>query len=129
MFGPRTKGTEGESRDNNTEAAPRANAEPHAQQSAPRMASPTIARRVVDMPGANRRPTAGNDAEKKLTVGKGLSLAGEITSCDILVVEGKVEAKLTDGKLPNPVSSAAAWKLKTLTSPVVTMGSLLFVVV
>jgi len=37
--------------------------------------------------------------ERKLTVGKGLSLTGEISACDILVVEGKVEAKLSDGKL------------------------------
>jgi len=37
--------------------------------------------------------------ERKLTVGKGLSLAGEISACDVLVVEGKVEAKLSDGKL------------------------------
>jgi cytoskeletal protein CcmA (bactofilin family) len=63
------------------------------------MASPTIARRVVDMPGSSRRTTSAADGERKLTVGKGLSLAGEITSCDILVVEGKVEAKLSDGKM------------------------------
>ena len=37
--------------------------------------------------------------DRKLTVGKGLSLTGEISACDILVVEGKVEAKLSDGKL------------------------------
>lgn len=37
--------------------------------------------------------------ERKLIVGKGLSLSGEIAACDILVVEGKVEAKLSDGKL------------------------------
>ena len=41
----------------------------------------------------------GDTGERKLTVGKGLSLAGEITACDVLVVEGKVEAKLSDGKL------------------------------
>lgn len=53
-----------------------------------------------------RRPTPpvdrdrlGSSEERKLTVGKGLSLAGEISACDILVVEGKVEAKLSDGKL------------------------------
>ena len=62
--------------------------------------SPTLARRVVEIPGGNaRRSGALTGDERKLTVGKGLSLAGEITSCDILVVEGKVEAKLTDGKL------------------------------
>jgi cytoskeletal protein CcmA (bactofilin family) len=99
MFGPRTKGAENETRDTHTpESTPRAPAaEPH--QAVPRMASPTIARRVVDMPGSSRRSASSSDAERKLTVGKGLSLAGEITSCDILVVEGKVEAKLSDGKL------------------------------
>lgn len=45
------------------------------------------------------RDRMGNNEERKLTVGKGLSLAGEISACDILVVEGKVEAKLSDGKL------------------------------
>lgn len=64
---------------------------------ASRSPSPIVQpRRAVDSMG--RRPQ-GEVSERKLTVGKGLSLAGEITSCDVLVVEGKVEAKLTDGKL------------------------------
>ncbi|MGE4351835.1 MAG: polymer-forming cytoskeletal protein [Bdellovibrionales bacterium] len=53
-----------------------------------------------------RRPAApaerdrfGTAEERKLTVGKGLSLSGEISACDVLVVEGKVEAKLAEGKL------------------------------
>jgi cytoskeletal protein CcmA (bactofilin family) len=55
---------------------------------------------VVEMPGSTRRPSSSSLGEdRKLIVGKGLSVAGEITSCDILVVEGKVEAKLSDGKL------------------------------
>ena len=61
---------------------------------APRAASPSLARRVV--PGSSR---SSSGEERKLTVGKGLSLAGEIASCDVLVVEGKVEAKLSEGKL------------------------------
>ena len=69
-----------------------------ASQAVARTASPTIARRVADIPNT-RRMSSNTDAEKKLIVGKGLSLAGEITSCDVLVVEGKVEAKLTEGKL------------------------------
>lgn len=48
----------------------------------------------------NAMPDRGlGGEERKLTVGKGLSLSGEITACDVLVVEGKVEAKLSDGKL------------------------------
>ncbi len=63
-----------------------------------RMTSPSISPRSLQQ--VSRRPSTPLDGtERKLTVGKGLSLAGEITSCDILVVEGKVEAKLTDGKL------------------------------
>ncbi len=62
---------------------------------APRAASPSLARRVV--PSSSSRSASGE--ERKLTVGKGLSLAGEIASCDVLVVEGKVEAKLSEGKL------------------------------
>jgi cytoskeletal protein CcmA (bactofilin family) len=52
------------------------------------------------MPEVGRRSSANSaDSGRKLIVGDGLSLSGEITSCDILVVAGKVEAKLTDGKL------------------------------
>jgi cytoskeletal protein CcmA (bactofilin family) len=59
----------------------------------PRAASASSRR----LPEVSRR--AGNAEGRKLIVGDGLSLSGEITSCDILVVAGKVEAKLTDGKL------------------------------
>ncbi len=64
--------------------------------------SPLASRRQVDM-SRSRRSTPERVGpgieERKLTVGKGLSLSGEITACDVLVVEGKVEAKLSDGKL------------------------------
>ncbi len=73
---------------------------------APRSMSPATAphlRRSSEPSHSRRAATPvdrGNDTgERKLTVGKGLSLAGEITACDVLVVEGKVEAKLSDGKL------------------------------
>lgn len=67
-------------------------------------------RRVVDIPGAPvRRPDAAAqpapaaapaapDHQRRLTVGRDISLSGEITSCDVLVVEGTVEAKLRDGR-------------------------------
>jgi cytoskeletal protein CcmA (bactofilin family) len=62
--------------------------------------TPALTRRgVVDLPSTTRRASAGSSEDRKLIVGKGLSLSGEITSCDVLVVEGKVEAKLSDGKL------------------------------
>lgn len=64
-------------------------------------------RRIVDMPGAARRAdtaagradTAGPrpaDTTRKLQVGREITLAGEISACDHLVVEGQIEAKLRD---------------------------------
>jgi hypothetical protein len=99
MFG-RKNGDEAQPEVQETTSAPDMIAAPRAADagSAPRSASPAIARRVVDMSNG-RRTSAASGEERKLIVGKGLSLAGEITSCDILVVEGKVEARLTDGKM------------------------------
>lgn len=97
MFG--RQGREDENQETTTtQDSTSAGARP-AEASMPRATAPTIApRRVADIPNA-RRMSSNTDAEKKLIVGRGLSLAGEITSCDVLVVEGKVEAKLTEGKL------------------------------
>ncbi len=69
---------------------------------APLAAAP--GRRQMEAPHGRRSPMPDRGPgmgveERKLTVGKGLSLSGEITACDVLVVEGKVEAKLSDGKL------------------------------
>ncbi|CAO3408162.1 polymer-forming cytoskeletal protein [Azospirillum largimobile] len=80
-----------------------------------------VPRRVVDMPGAApRQPSmpVGTPAapvatapvppapvapampeQRRLTVGRDISLTGEIGSCDVLVVEGTVEAKLREGRL------------------------------
>lgn len=67
----------------------------------PRMqpSGPLAGRRDTRRPTPVDRDRMGAGEERKLTVGKGLSLAGEISACDVLVVEGKVEAKLSDGKL------------------------------
>jgi cytoskeletal protein CcmA (bactofilin family) len=71
-------------------------------------------RRVLDMPGGvglgARRPESAlltpppalepapvGEPQRRLVVGRDISLAGEIASCDVLVVEGSVEAKLRDG--------------------------------
>ncbi|CAO3417279.1 polymer-forming cytoskeletal protein [Azospirillum endophyticum] len=85
---------------------------------------PDVPRRVVDMPGsAPRQPSipvatpAGAPIaqaavqapvqaplapampeQRRLTVGRDISLTGEIGSCDVLVVEGTVEAKLREGR-------------------------------
>lgn len=56
-----------------------------------------IPRRVMDIPaasGAARKPAESE--VKKLIVGRDISLSGAITACDKLVVEGTVEANLTD---------------------------------
>ena len=59
---------------------------------------PEIPRRsAADIPGAPpRRPSTprGNEESKRLLVGKEISLSGEITACDSLVVEGTVQATL-----------------------------------
>ena len=67
---------------------------------------PDIPRRVVEVPGAPRRafgdapqassPAPGREEPRKLIVGREISLAGEITSCDHLVVEGRIEARIRD---------------------------------
>ncbi|QCO15162.1 polymer-forming cytoskeletal protein [Azospirillum brasilense] len=82
-----------------------------------------IPRRTVDLPGAAPRRTEGYGApasapaatpapvapapapaaplasdQRRLIVGRDISLNGEIGSCDVLVVEGTVEAKLRDGR-------------------------------
>src|SRR4051812_43713702 len=79
---------------------------------------PEIPRRVVEIPGAPvRRPlseslsaptsglaptgsslSSGANEMRKLIVGRDISLSGEVTACDVLVVEGTVEAKLRDGR-------------------------------
>lgn len=61
---------------------------------------PEIPRRTLDLPGApSRRGTAPRGGEaKKLTVGPEISLTGEITACDSLVVEGNVDATLENSR-------------------------------
>ncbi len=61
-----------------------------------------IPRRVMDIPGPNRRPDRPRPVEaesKTLIVGREIRLSGQITSCDRLVVEGHVEVSLSDARL------------------------------
>ncbi len=63
---------------------------------------PEIPRRVVEIPGAPTRsdqPTAMNSESDHLKVGRNICLSGEITSCERLIVEGRVEATLTDARV------------------------------
>lgn len=51
------------------------------------------------LPGA-ASPTLSRPADpRRLIVGRDIALSGEIGSCDALVVEGSVEAKLPDGRI------------------------------
>ncbi len=57
-----------------------------------------LSRRVVSMPGGGQIDGLHSESNKKLVVGRDISLSGEITDCDILVVEGKVKASLFDSR-------------------------------
>jgi cytoskeletal protein CcmA (bactofilin family) len=92
MFGPRDK-NKNDVQDAITDDS---SSSPRSQQSGLPRAASSSARRL---PEVGRRSSSSSADGRKLIVGDGLSLSGEITSCDILVVAGKVEAKLTDGKL------------------------------
>lgn len=82
-------------------------AKPEAAPSAPSRPAmnPDIARRGPDMSAFAPRPSGAAAAtaprspeaeQKKLIVGRDIFLNGEIRTCDSLVVEGKVEAVLSD---------------------------------
>jgi cytoskeletal protein CcmA (bactofilin family) len=52
-------------------------------------------RRTIAEPVPQPQPARRNDADlRRLIVGREISLSGEITSCDKLIVEGSVEANL-----------------------------------
>ncbi len=60
-----------------------------------------IPRRVLDIPGMQRSGSASDGLAgegKKLVVGRDIRLSGAISSCDCLVVEGQVEADLTEAR-------------------------------
>jgi len=48
---------------------------------------------------AGSSPAAAQTEMRKLIVGRDISLSGEIAACDVLVVEGTVEAKLREGRI------------------------------
>lgn len=83
------------------------------QQGSPAMADsdstsfrPEIARRPTELPGMTRpiapaapsAPPPSSD-DKKLIVGRNIVLSGQITACDKLVVEGRVDATLTESRV------------------------------
>jgi len=71
------------------------------------MPQPEMPRRGADLPTAPASPPAAKPAaaspaaasesgNKRLIVGQGISLSGEITACDRLVVEGSVQVTLNE---------------------------------
>jgi cytoskeletal protein CcmA (bactofilin family) len=66
---------------------------PDLQRAGDAIRAPEPLRRPGDPVTAPRR----NEAEvRKLTVGREITLSGEITSCDMLIIEGSVEANLNN---------------------------------
>lgn len=64
---------------------------------------PEVPRRVQDIPGMSRRASRRGDSEgggeaRRLIVGREISLSGEITSCDKLIIEGSVEVTIPDSR-------------------------------
>jgi len=55
-------------------------------------------RRVIDIPGVHRPDSPSGSQGKKLIVGREISLSGQISACDTLVVEGTVEASLSNSR-------------------------------
>lgn len=68
-----------------------------------RVAAPAapVARRVIDIPSRRSvyQETGNQQDVRRLTVGREITLTGEIATCDVLVVEGNVNATLRDGRL------------------------------
>lgn len=62
---------------------------------------PDIPRKVVDIPNpsgvhADRPDSSGEDDGNRLVVGKSISVSGDISACETLVVQGTVEANVSD---------------------------------
>jgi cytoskeletal protein CcmA (bactofilin family) len=61
--------------------------------------TPQIPRRVADIPNpAAQRAAEAENEGKRFVVGKQIRLSGEITGCEKLVVEGQVDARLSEVK-------------------------------
>jgi len=80
------------------------------------LVQPAIPRNFGGPPGIPRygesAPARFDDKSNKsncLTVGENISLSGEITSCDKLIVEGNVEVKLTNAETIE-ISSSGSFK-------------------
>ena len=77
------------------------------------LVQPTIPRHFGGIPGipgyGEGVPARFDDKSNCLTVGENISLSGEITSCDKLIVEGNAEVKLTNAEIIE-ISSSGIFK-------------------
>lgn len=92
--GAETK-SEGEAKSYAKPEAPAAPSRPAMNPEIPRR-SPDMSAYARPSASAPAAPRAGEAEQKKLIVGRDIFLNGEIRTCDSLVVEGKVEAVLSD---------------------------------
>jgi cytoskeletal protein CcmA (bactofilin family) len=79
--------------------APRPFPRPEAMATVPRAGDPTAPRRPSEaaIPGLRRSGGSAVETEgRKLVVGKSIVLSGEIKACEKLVVEGRVDATLSE---------------------------------
>ncbi len=111
ITGPETGATAGDS------AGPRMYRTDSAMAPVPRAPMVEAPRRAADVTAVTGRraevaPSAPGDLDsKKLVVGRGIALSGEIRACDRLIVEGQVEATLSDSRSIE-ISSTGVFKGK-----------------
>ena len=81
--------------------------------------------RAAEIPNLNERgertedhkPRIGNQQDAKtLTVGRDISLKGDITECDALIVEGRIDATLDNARALE-ISRGAAFLVPPMSKP------------
>ena len=98
-------------------AGPRMYRTDNAMASVPRQPVVETPRRAADVTAVTGRraevqPSSPDDPDgKKLVVGRGIALSGEIRACDRLIVEGQVEATLSDSRAIE-ISASGVFKRK-----------------
>jgi cytoskeletal protein CcmA (bactofilin family) len=107
MFGRRGNGQDDTAAMNEVAAQPKAELAPYgspvrAESVAVARPAVTSTRRVIDVPSRRSSYAEGGNVPpdaRRLTVGREITLTGEIATCDVLVVEGHVSATLRDGRM------------------------------
>ena len=109
MFGRKGNGQDGNTSNSAVTAQTKAELAPYGSPAraadsaaATRPTPMPTSRRVIDIPArrGSYAEAGGNPQDvRRLTVGREITLTGEIATCDVLVVEGQVSATLRDGRL------------------------------